>query len=530
MLSEQTAPPSLRRDDLRPLLTGAGVVHRLSRVTGWLGRYIWAGWAGLAGLFCIAAIWQLGHELYGSFILPSPLETLATAWKLVSAPQFPTIAATTAERALTGFVLAAAVGTMAGVVAGYSFAAMRLLKPIVTVTLGVPPIAWIVLALIWFGSGNGSAVMTVVLASMPVSFAGALEGVATRDRQLDAMARAFGASPLRRFGTVTLPHLLSYLFPAWTTTIGSAWKVTVMAELLSNTGGVGGELARRHRVDPHHGRLRADLGLRHPAPAARGGGALAERRPAVGRQAMKLALHAVGHSYLGRAVFEDFDLTLNPGEVVALLGPSGCGKTTILQIAAGLIDPLRGRVARAYRRHAVVFQEPRLLPWETTLANIGYGLAASGVARAERDQRAAARARDVGLLPEDMGKYPIELSGGMRQRAAVARALAVEPDVLFFDEPFTAVDVGLKRSLQDLVIAAAEAQSFSAIFVTHDLAEAVRVADRLVLLSGEDGRVLDRRAVAGRRGARSNRDIFEMVESWSHEPIFAELFDPRRQD
>ena len=245
---------------------------------------------------------------------------------------------------------------------------------------------------------------------------------------------------------------------------------------------------------------------------------------------MKLALHAVGHSYLGRAVFEDFDLTLNPGEVVALLGPSGCGKTTILQIAAGLIDPLRGRVARAYRRHAVVFQEPRLLPWETTLANIGYGLAASGVARAERDQRAAARARGVGLLPEDMGKYPIELSGGMRQRAAVARALAVEPDVLFFDEPFTAVDVGLKRSLQDLVIAAAEAQSFSAIFVTHDLAEAVRVADRLVLLSGEDGRVLDRRAVAGRRGARSNRDIFEMVESWSHEPIFAELFDPRRQD
>ena len=243
MLSEQTAPPSLRRDDLRPLLTGAGVVHRLSRVTGWLGRYIWAGWAGLAGLFCIAAIWQLGHELYGSFILPSPLETLATAWKLVSAPQFPTIAATTAERALTGFVLAAAVGTMAGVVAGYSFAAMRLLKPIVTVTLGVPPIAWIVLALIWFGSGNGSAVMTVVLASMPVSFAGALEGVATRDRQLDAMARAFGASPLRRFGTVTLPHLLSYLFPAWTTTIGSAWKVTVMAELLSNTGGGGGELA-----------------------------------------------------------------------------------------------------------------------------------------------------------------------------------------------------------------------------------------------------------------------------------------------
>jgi NitT/TauT family transport system ATP-binding protein len=243
---------------------------------------------------------------------------------------------------------------------------------------------------------------------------------------------------------------------------------------------------------------------------------------------VRLALDGIGHAFLGRTVFEQFELTLGDGEIVALLGPSGCGKTTILQIAAGLIEPLRGRVRRAYRRHAMVFQEPRLLPWQTTLANIGYGLAATGMGRAERDRQAAARARDVGLDPEDFGKYPVELSGGMRQRAAVARAFAVDPDIVFFDEPFTAVDVGLKRALQDLVIAAAEAQHFSAIFVTHDLGEAVRVADRLVLLSGEDGRVLDRRSVEGQRGARSNREIFEMVDAWSREPAFAELFDPRR--
>lgn len=218
-------------------------MSRLARAGARLGRYIWSGWAGLAGLFCLAAAWQLGHELYGSFILPAPGETFAAVWGILLSPQFPGIAAVTAERALTGFALAAGIGTIAGAAAGYSFATMRILKPIVTVILGVPPIAWIVLALIWFGSGNGSAVMTVVLASVPISFAGALEGVATRDRSLDAMARAFGASPVTRFRTVTLPHLFSYMFAAWTTTIGSAWKVTVMAELLSNTGGVGGELA-----------------------------------------------------------------------------------------------------------------------------------------------------------------------------------------------------------------------------------------------------------------------------------------------
>src|SRR5690606_28549140 len=145
--------------------------------------------------------------------------------------------------------------------------------------------------------------------------------------------------------------------------------------------------------------------------AARGHRTLAQRRPALGRPAMRLALDGLGHAFLGRTVFEQFHLTLGEGEIVALLGPSGCGKTTILQIAAGLIEPLRGRVRRAYRRHAMVFQEPRLLPWQTTLANIGYGLAATGMPRPERDRHAAARAYDVGLDPEDFGKYPVELSG-----------------------------------------------------------------------------------------------------------------------
>ncbi len=237
--------PALADAPARPFRIGTGalVLRRLGQAAAWLGRYVWSGWAGLAGLFGLAALWQLGHELYGSFILPAPGETFAVAVKLVTSPEFPGIAATTAERALTGFALAAGIGTLAGTIAGYSLAAMRLLKPIVTVILGVPPIAWIVLALIWFGSGGGSAVMTVVLAAMPLSFAGALEGVATRDRALGAMARAFSVPPLMRFRTVTLPHLLSYMFAAWTTTIGSAWKVTVMAELLSNTGGIGGELA-----------------------------------------------------------------------------------------------------------------------------------------------------------------------------------------------------------------------------------------------------------------------------------------------
>jgi NitT/TauT family transport system permease protein len=218
------------------------LAHGLALVN-WAGRYVWSVWAGAAGLFCLAAAWQAGHEFYGSFVLPSPLETMQAVKTLVEEPSFAKAAWETAERSLIGFLLAVGFGTAAGAIAGYSFAAMRLMRPIVTVILGVPPIAWIVLALIWFGSTGGTAIMTVIVAALPISFAGGLEGVATRDRALDDMARSFGAGAWMRFRTVTAPHLISYLFPAWITTAGTAWKVTVMAELLSNSGGLGGELA-----------------------------------------------------------------------------------------------------------------------------------------------------------------------------------------------------------------------------------------------------------------------------------------------
>jgi NitT/TauT family transport system permease protein len=214
-------------------------MERLGRVT----RFVWAGWAGLAGLMLLCALWQAGHEAYGSFILPPPLETFRAALKLMADPANREAALGTFRRAGEGFVLASCGGFLLGLMAGYSPAALRMARPLLTLCLGVPPIAWIVLAMIWFGTGHGTVLATVMIAVAPVVFVGTIEGVAQRDRGLDTMCEAFGAGPIRRFWHSGLPQAMQSVFPAATMALGLSIKVAVMAELLANAGGIGRLLA-----------------------------------------------------------------------------------------------------------------------------------------------------------------------------------------------------------------------------------------------------------------------------------------------
>jgi len=239
-----------------------------------------------------------------------------------------------------------------------------------------------------------------------------------------------------------------------------------------------------------------------------------------------LGLARVGHAYFGRTVLDHIDLTIGASEVVALVGPSGCGKSTLVHIAAGIVEPLRGAVMHGYRRHAMVFQEPRLLPWATAHDNIAYPLRIAGVGRKERRARAEAAAARASFDAVDLDKYPVELSGGMRQRVAIARALAVEPDFIFFDEPFTALDVALKRRMQDLVIKASQDSRFSALFVTHDLIEAARIAHRIVVLDANGDGIAGERPLPGEPGRRDDRAVFETVQRFLRDdPLFRHIHD-----
>lgn len=210
-----------------------------------------------------------------------------------------------------------------------------------------------------------------------------------------------------------------------------------------------------------------------------------------------LELRDIRKSFAGVKVLDDVSLSLAPGEVVSLLGPSGCGKSTLLRIAAGLDGEFSGDLARnpllgfgpdgdsgrGGGGVGVVFQEPRLLPWLTVAQNVGFadGWLAD-------DARIARLLRDVGL--EGKGDLlPKQLSGGMAQRAAIARGLYGRPQVLLLDEPFSAVDAFTRIRLQDLIQDLAVEYDIAILLVTHDLDEAFYLSDRVLLLGGTPSRL-----------------------------------------
>lgn len=192
----------------------------------------------------------------------------------------------------------------------------------------------------------------------------------------------------------------------------------------------------------------------------------------------------------------DVCLAVRPHEFVSVIGPSGCGKSTFLRIVAGLDRPTSGEIRVSDRPidgpgadRGMVFQEYALLPWKTTQANIEFGLRLKRVAKEERALIAKRYIELVGLSGFE-NKYPHHLSGGMRQRAAVARALANSPAVLLMDEPFAAVDAMTRQRLQEELTAISLAERMTVLFVTHAIDEAIFLSDRVVVLSGRPGRVL----------------------------------------
>ena len=203
----------------------------------------------------------------------------------------------------------------------------------------------------------------------------------------------------------------------------------------------------------------------------------------------------VSKSYAGRAVLGAVDLRIAKGEFVTFIGPSGCGKSTVLKLISGLTVASAGKIQvdgmtprNARQTMSYIFQDATLLPWRTVRQNVGLGLELEGVVTEEREEKTAALLDLVGLSHVAKA-YPRELSGGMKMRVSIARALATNPRLLLMDEPFAALDEMARDRLNEELLRLREEQKWTAVFVTHSVAEAVFLSTRIVVLAPNPGRI-----------------------------------------
>jgi len=260
-----------------------------------------------------------------------------------------------------------------------------------------------------------------------------------------------------------------------------------------------------------------------------------------GRGSVGIRISGLRHSYGRNPVLEGVDLTVAPGEFHCLLGPSGCGKSTLLYLIGGFLPVQhgtiatdRGPVTKPGPDRGIVFQSFALFPWKTVLQNVLYGLENLGVARSERLERARALI-DMVHLGRFADAYPSQLSGGMQQRAAIARTLAIDPDILLMDEPFGALDAQTRRVMQEELLAIWQKTNKVVVFVTHDVQEAVALGDRISVMGANPGRITQvvsadfnrEKGSNVARGVEFNSTVESVWEMVRHEATVAEKSSAR---
>ena len=505
--------PTLERTDVTASPEPSGRLQRWARPA--LGLLLPVGLA-LGWEVIVWLGWSNGR------LVPPPSKLFATIAELARSGELTRHVVATLTRVAAGFGFGVIVGTVLGAVSGYWALARRLLDPTVQALRAVPSIAWIPLFILWLGIFETSKVALIAVGVFFPVYLGVMGAILSVDRKIVEVGRTFRLSGPAMIRRIMLPAVLPAYVVALRVGLGLGWMFVIAAEFMGASEGLGylvidgqqlGKTRADSRGDYHIRRSRQDRGLAD-RDCLRSAVALAGCLWPSRRSSLMLVLERLGKTYPnGVHALERFSADIRLGEIVAIIGGSGCGKSTLLRAVAGLDRATTGTVTldetaitAPHAKIGIIFQEPRLLPWLSVADNIGFGL--SELPAAVRREKVARALERVGLA-DKANAWPRELSGGQAQRVAIARALVPLPEVLLLDEPFSALDAFTRRDLQDHLLDLWNDTRPTLALVTHDVDEAVVLADRVLVMRPRPGRLFEEIKINLARPRDRNSPLFD---------------------